>query len=346
MWTGAWKQFSEQQRNEPRLRSMDLPAHEASLVSRNDSEALMGAVERQTADRKAGVFGPLSVTWKLNRDSALFLGAGRAALLQLAHPWVATAIEQHSNVMSRPIARFHNTFRIVYAMIFGSLDQAKAATRYLYGLHTRIRGEMDEDVVMYRRGSHYEANEIAALRWVYATLIETAVLAHDCVMPPLTAAELVCYYEETKTLAAMFGLPPSALPENWTAFLAYCRAMEQSNALGVSDAARRMGNDLMAGAGSWVKLPRWYRALTAEWLPERFRKEFALDFGAADRQAAERAKRWLPRVYRRLPGALRFVGPWHEAQERLRDKEVGIAGRWSNRFWIGKWRLPFADGEL
>src|ERR1035437_4324170 len=129
-----------------------------SKVSRDDLEALLGPMARRTADAQAGIFGPHSVSWKINRESALFLGAGRAALLQLAHPWVATALVEHSNLMSKPIARFHNTFRIVFTMIFGSLPQAMASSRHLYQLHTRIRGQMPEDVAAYRRGAAYEAN--------------------------------------------------------------------------------------------------------------------------------------------------------------------------------------------
>lgn len=316
-----------------------------SVVSRSDSEALIAAIERTTPDRRAGVFGPRSMFWKINREAALFLGAGRAALLQLAHPWVATAIEQHSSVMSQPIARFHNTFRIVFAMVFGSLDQALAAARYLYALHTRIRGEMREDIAAYPRGSHYEANEIAALRWVFATLVESAVLSYECVMPPFAPRELADYYAEWRTLAALFGLPGDALPANWSAFLAYCRAMEQSNALGVSDGARHMGQNILAGAGSWIKPPLRYRALTMQWLPERFRNEFGLAFGAAEEQSAERAKQKLPGIHRRLPSAVRYVGPWHEAQARLHGKTVSISTRLNNRFWIGQSVLPFGGGQ-
>src|SRR5579863_430441 len=125
---------------------MEFSIHEdrASVVSRSDSEALIAAIERATLDRRAGIFGPASMSWRVNREAALFLGAGRAALLQLAHPWVAAALEQHSTLMSRPIARFHHTFRIVFAMIFGSLEQAAAAARHLYTLHTNIRGELPE----------------------------------------------------------------------------------------------------------------------------------------------------------------------------------------------------------
>jgi uncharacterized protein (DUF2236 family) len=321
---------------------MEPSIHAPSLVSRNDSEALLDAVSQGTADPLAGVFGPQSMSWRINREAALFLGAGRAALLQLAHPWVTASLEQHSNVMSRPIARFHNTFRVVFAMIFGSLHQAVGAARHLYTVHTYIRGEMKETIVAYPRGSHYEANEIAALRWVYATLIESAVLAYECAMPPLTPSELATYFKETHTLASLFGLLPSELPANWNEFLDYRREMETSSLLGVTANARTMAHGLLRGAHSWIKPPYWYRALTTEWLPARFRDEFGLDFGADEQKAADRAKQRLPQIYRRLPPIIRFVGPWHEAQARLRAKSPGVVTKLSNRFWIGQARLPFA----
>lgn len=315
----------------------------AGLVSPRDSESLLVAVAAGTADPNAGVFGPSSLSWRINRESALFLGAGRAALLQLAHPWVAAALAQHSSVLNKPIARFHNTFRVVFTMIFGSLDQALAAARHLYHLHTRIRGELPHDVADWPRGSHYEANEIAALRWVYATLVESAVLAYECALGPLTVAERDQYYAETQTLAALFGIPLAALPENWSAFTAFNCEMHSSSSLGVSDEARAMAHNLLAGAGSWIKPPFWYRALTTAWLPERFRREFELDFGTAEQHAAEQARRRLPAIYRKLPDAFRFIGPWREAQARIAGRRPGPLTRLSNRFWIGQPLLPFAS---
>src|SRR5215472_292740 len=128
-------------------------------VSQDESASLIAGMELTVADPRAGIFGPGSVSWKVNREAALFLGAGRAALLQLAHPWVATALEQHSTVMAKPIARFHSTFRIVFTMIFGSVEQATAASRHLYRVHTYIKGEMTEDAARWQRGERYEANE-------------------------------------------------------------------------------------------------------------------------------------------------------------------------------------------
>ena len=322
---------------------MKLPTGSSQFVSQDLSEALLSSVAHQAADPRGGIFGPGSVSWKINRESAVFLGAGRAALLQLAHPWVATALQQHSSVIAQPIARFHNTFRIVYTMIFGSLHQALAAARHLYRLHTAIRGELTEPAAGWPRGAHYEANQIAALRWVFATLVESAVLAYDCALGPMPPAEREQYYAGSKTLAGLFGLPASELPQDWAAFHAYNLAMHASAELGVTASARAMAHNLLSGAGSWIPIPRWYRALTTQSMPNRFREEFALSYSAQDERAAARARRWIPRVYRTLPASLRFVGPFHQAQARISGRRAGPLTRLSNRFWVGQALLPFGE---
>jgi uncharacterized protein (DUF2236 family) len=311
------------------------------VVGRNDLEALHAAVACKVVDPREGIFGPRSISWRINREAALFLGAGRAALLQLAHPWVAVALKQHSSLMSNPIARFHNTFRIVFTMIFGSSAQAFAASRSLYQLHTRIRGELPSAVAGYAQGSHYETNTIPALIWVYATLMESAVLAYECVLPPLTDAEREKFYAESRVLAALFGIPSEALPANWVSFKTYVEETCASSALGVDMLSRSMAHKILSGAGSWIHPPRWYRALTTAWLPVRFREEFELPFGSEEERTVDLARRRLPAIYRRLPGSLRFVGPYQQAKARLKGRSPGLLTRASNRFWIGDSLLPF-----
>ena len=63
-----------------------------------------------------------SLTWRIDREALTFLVAGRALLLQLAHPWVAAAIAEHSKTIDDPIGRFHRTFAVVFTMVFGTLD--------------------------------------------------------------------------------------------------------------------------------------------------------------------------------------------------------------------------------
>jgi uncharacterized protein (DUF2236 family) len=334
------------------MESFELATRAQSLsqrdpVSRREIEALLIQVAARVTDRNAGIFGPDSMSWRINRESALFLGAGRAALLQLAHPWVAAALRQHSSLLNRPIARFHNTFRIVFTMVFGSLDQALAASRHLYALHMQITGVIAEDTAHWKRGDRYEANEINALRWVFATLVESALLAHESVFGALLPDDRERYYQESKTLAAMFGIPTSSLPANLDDFCAYiidmCAAGDSSGALGVTTDARAMAHNLLAGAGSWIRPPHWYRALTASWLPAPFREEFELSFDRADQLVAERALKRIPPIYRKLPAAVRFIGPWHEAEARLKCRPDKFTGRLSNRFWIGAVQMPFGS---
>jgi uncharacterized protein (DUF2236 family) len=156
-------------------------------------------------------------------------------------------------------------------MIFGTLDQALASSRYLYQLHKRIQGELPGAAGAYPRASRYYANEVGALRWVYATLVDSALAAYEAVLPPLSPSEREGYYAESKTMAALLGIPPGALPADWAAFEAYNHAMCASEALGVNALSRDLAHGVMRGSGSWVPIPHWYRALTAAWMPERFR---------------------------------------------------------------------------
>jgi uncharacterized protein (DUF2236 family) len=314
----------------------------ATEATRADLERHIGDVAVRVRRPIEGIFGADSVSWRINRESALFLGAGRAALLQLAHPWVAAALDQHSSLLAKPIARFHNTFRVVFTMIFGTAEQAFASARSLYQMHTKITGEIPEAVAGYEERTRYEALQVPALKWVYATLIESAMMAYECVLPALSDEERARYYGESKVLAGLFGLPPSAMPENWGEFENYVAEMFASQALGVSERARYMAQQIMTGAGSWVHIPHWYRSLTAEMLPARFREEFRMRCGQDEHAAAERARQWLPRIYTKLPAAVRYVGPYHEAEDRLAGSKAGLVARYSNTFWIGQKRMPFS----
>jgi uncharacterized protein (DUF2236 family) len=105
------------------------------LLSEDDFESGLDTVREAAAGPIKGIFGPDSLTWRVDREAAVFLGAGRALLLQLAHPWVAAAISEHSRTFADPIGRFHQTFNTVFTMVFGTLDQALAAARRLHRRH-------------------------------------------------------------------------------------------------------------------------------------------------------------------------------------------------------------------
>ncbi len=307
------------------------------LVSAQDLETLLAHLKLSAPNPSASIFAPDSISWKINRESALFLAAGRAALLQLAHPWVATAIAEHSRTLNDPIGRFHQTFRVMFTMVFGSVEQALTASRHLHRRHQSIRGTLPETTTRFPQGTSYEANEPSALCWVYATLIDSALLAYELVLPPLSETEREQYYAESRFTAALFGIPREYLPPDWTGFCEYMGSALQSDMLGVSPATREMAHRLLHGAGLRLRPPFWYRSLTIELLPPRFRGDFQFNYGNPERSSASRALRLLRRIYPRLPASLRFVGPYNEVRSHLNGRaRPSRTVRLSNQLWIGQ----------
>jgi uncharacterized protein (DUF2236 family) len=208
-----------------------------------------------------------------------------------------------------------------------------------------IVGEMPETVGPFAAGSRYCANDIPSLRWVHATLVETALMAHDLVLPPLSAEERERYWTESRAFGALFGLRADDLPADWSGFAAYTAAMTQSDTLTVSPAAREIARQIFGGARPWLRLPRWYRSLTASLLPEQLRAGFGLELDEHDIRSADNALKWIRRFYPKLPDRLRYVGPYQEAQARLRgEPQPDWMTRCLNRAWIGRPQMDQRKG--
>jgi uncharacterized protein (DUF2236 family) len=304
-------------------------------VTADDLERELALARAAAAGPREGLFGPGSATWRVDRESTVFLGAGRALLLQLAHPWVAAAIARHSRALADPVGRFHGTFGIVFTMVFGSLDQAFAVARGLHRRHARIRGALPTAAGPFPAGSPYRANNPAAMAWVHATLVDTALIIHDRLAAgPLSAADRERYWAESRLLAALFGIPATSLPADWAGFRAYFEATIGSDLLAVTPEARAVADGLLRRR--WLRAPGWYLALTASLLPDRLGEGFGLPRGAADRTAAARALARFRRLQRLLPDRLRYVAPYQEALARLAGRDPGPAVRLLNRAWIGR----------
>ena len=254
----------------------------------DDLERSLATRRPMRPGRDEGVFGPGSAVWQVDREALVFLGAGRALLMHLAHPWVATAIAEHSTTLADPIGRFHRTFEIVFTLVFGSLDQAVAASRRLHRRHAAITGVDAANGRPLCRGLAVPRQRPPALMWVHATLVDTAVAAYELVLPPLDAETRARYYAESRLLGALFGIPVEAQPPDWPAFGRYVEETVASDRLTVGAAARAIAAGVLAGAGR-IPVPRWYRDVTAALLPERLRGAFGLPFSADERRRAMRA---------------------------------------------------------
>ncbi|MDX1384415.1 MAG: oxygenase MpaB family protein [Thermoanaerobaculia bacterium] len=288
-----------------------------TLVDREELERRLADLGAEVGDPAAGLFGPESALWRVNREAALFLGGGRAALLQVAHPAVAQAIAHHSASRHDPLGRFQRTFRQVFSMVWGSLDDAVTSSRRVHAIHTRITGRFDESVGRFRAGDTYHANEPAHLQWVHATLWETSVLLFETLFGPLEHDLRERYLRETRRFAALFGLEDDRQPTSWPAFEEYNRRM-WTDGLAVGTAGRDIASYLFR-APDPVLQPAFdrLRDVTNRLLPDPVRAAFGWQLDEVAAVRADRTLTWVRRALPLLPARLRYVPPYFEALQRL-----------------------------
>jgi uncharacterized protein (DUF2236 family) len=300
-----------------------------AVVVRADLEAQLAELRAGVADPRAGLFGPGSATWQIASDVALFAGGGRAALLQLAHPMVAYAIDQHSHTRRDVLGRFQRTFDNVFAMVFGSVDEAFAAARRVHNIHSRIHGVIPEAVGGWAAGTPYHANDAEALLWVHATLVDTTLLVRRRLGGPVPEAVADRYVVEMNRFAALFGIPRALWPRSAAAHDAYMRRMLASDRICVAPCAREMAAFLVGrGGGRQPAVGRLGEVVTHELLPPHLAEQFEL------RGAPRRARAGLVAfgaVYRRLPATTTALPAFAEARRRLTGEPVSRFAAWTDR---------------
>lgn len=258
------------------------------------------------------------MAWTIHRESAVFVGGGAAALLQLAHPYVAHGVDQHSATRVDMLGRFRRTFAQVFAMSFGDLDRAFEAARRVHAIHTRITGPITEDAGAFARGHTYHANDAHALLWVHATLVHTAVQVFELLVRPLGAHERERYYQESKLFAYLFGIPDALVPADWPALASYMRRMVASDTLHVGAPARALCGFLLEPPNAAVApLWRWYGLMTRGLLPPRLRRDYGLSMSAAQRSLFAASVRAVGPLYWALPASLRHVPGYVQGRRRV-----------------------------
>jgi len=268
----------------------------------------------------AGLYGPASEAWALNREAMLLLGAGpRALLLQLAHPLVAAGVAEHSDFRTDPWARLQATLRSYLAMVYGTTTAARAEIRRLNGLHRSIAG------------AGYTARDPDLALWVHATLVDTTIVAHDAWIEPLAHDRRARYYAETLPIGRAFGVPEASLPGDLEAFDAYVATMlGPGGPVRVSPVARELADAVLnpplgpvlpplasvpPRAYSWTLWP------AIGLLPASVREDYGFRWGLLERTVAA----WLTVTWRAwrpiLPASFRQM-----PQSLAADRRVRLAG--------------------
>lgn len=286
-------------------------------MTREEFEAGLAQVEREVTHRRAGVHGEGSISWEVSRETALFLAAGEATLLQLAHPFVAQAVATQSRTRDDPMKRFQRTFFHVFRVSFGDLDRAIVSARQIFAVHDRIFGTLDEALGKYPQGHPWEALDPHALYWVYATLVHSSLGTFDRMVRPLSREERDRYVAESRRFALLFGVPPAMLPRDHAEFVAIWDDWIASDRLAVGAHAKKTAELLLTPSRLVPSaIARWFRPVTRALLPPRIREQYG-DAGLAD-DLILRSSVAVGRVaYRAFPETLRWVPAYREAERRV-----------------------------
>lgn len=291
----------------------------------------------------AGLYGPGTEAWRLNREAMLLLGAGpRALLLQLAHPLVAEGVAQHSDFRTDPWARLAATLRSYLRIVYGTTGAARAEIQRLNELHRSIRGPVTDPAARARHGRRYTARDPALSLWVHATLVDSTLAAYDAWIEPLSPERRAAFYDETLPVGRAFGISPEVLPPTVEAFDDYVGEMlAPDGPIQVGDLARELGGFVLApplgpalaalGGPSPTLAPllgalpsaayRWILWPSIGLLPPSIRAAYRPRWGIPERAVAA----WLVTSWRAwrpiLPTAFRTM-----PQALAADRRVGAAG--------------------
>lgn len=238
-----------------------------------------------------------SVIRRVNIEPAIMFGAGRALLLQLAHPAVAQGVEDHSDFKGNPFKRLQGTLEAVNAVVFGSEELAHGVGRRIQWIHDFVTGP------------GYEANDPVNLLWVHATLCDTALRCYTTLVEPLSAADEETYYQEMKRVAEVFGVAQADQPATLADFRTYVDdtiATMDVTAVGRELASFVLDPELPFGLHVPFKpLLGLQRLFTLGTIPAAIREQLGVPWSASDQLRFDRTERRVRAVFHATPRALR-----------------------------------------
>ena len=270
-----------------------------------------------SAAEAAGLFGPGSMSWRLDRELVVLAGGSCALLMQAAHPVVAAGVVQHSTFAADPFGRLMRTLESSFDVVFGSRSTAEAAIRRVNAIHRSVRGRMPDGLTT------YSALDPAALLWVHATLVDTALRVYGRFVAPLSAAEEQAYYEESSRVALMLGVPDELLPARIGELRAWMTDRMADGTIRVTPEARRIAETVLYPI---PELPRvaWDAAhlISLSTLPAGLRRQYEIGWSSRRERGVERIARAFRGSLPFLPSALRHA-PQARAARRRVDQAAG-----------------------
>ncbi|MEX2406367.1 MAG: oxygenase MpaB family protein [Actinomycetota bacterium] len=260
-------------------------------------------------DGDPGLFGPGSLAWRINAESVLLLGGGRALLMQVAHPLVAAGVADHSHFADDPFDRLWRTVDTTLTVVFGDTEQWRSAVDRVNGIHARVHGERD--------GAPYSALDPELLLWVHATLVDSSLAAYHAFVRPVPPEIRERYYLEMRRMGSAFGVPESLHPPTYADFRAYMVGTIAQ--LQIGEESRRMARRVLSPPAPAVLFPAGTVSglLSVGLLPARIRWGLGLRWNRGTERAFVAAARIVRSTRPLLPDRVRRWPHAREADRRM-----------------------------
>jgi uncharacterized protein (DUF2236 family) len=267
--------------------------------------------------------GPDSLVWRLGFPRAGLLLAGRALVLQTAHPVVGAGVRDHSDFTEDPWGRLDRTLRSLQLQLFGGEDARIEAAR-LRDLHGSITGVGFD-------GRRYHALDPAAYAWVHLSNFDTTLAYHRWFGPSLDRAEQEQLYAEWRRVGLVLGVRGHRMPSDLDGCRRYVSDMVSSVLLDNDTVHVVLGSLGLSGVSpppGWLPAPLWHalRPLGGG---------FLRDFTVGTLPAALRARlglHWTTLDRRRLQAAAALIrGATAPLPERLAQYPAGARARAASR---------------
>src|SRR5438067_308922 len=236
-------------------------------------------VAKASSDPNAGLFGPGSVSWRVNRETAVLFGGARALLMQAAHPLVLAGARQTGFYERNPWKRMERTLRLTYTMTFGTSQEALDAARRINQVHEEIHG-IDEVT-----GLPYDAKDPDLLLWVHACLVDSQLLFERLTVGRLDDEGRQRFHEEQALGAELLGVPRESIPRTVDDLRRYVERVVSSGVLRVTDDALRVADLIRRPPRDvpWQPVLRQVARWAFATLPEPLRSEYGVRWNALER---------------------------------------------------------------
>ena len=245
-----------------------------------------------------GLFEDDDLIRVISREGVLIAAGGAASLLQTAHPKVAQGVYDHSYTADDPLRRLRNTMGWLYAVQFGTREEAESFSALVRKGHDGVAGP------------GYEANDPELQVWVAATLFAVAAQFYQVLFRrTLDEDELEEFYQQTKVYATILGCPEDRMPATYPRFRAYYADMVQN--LEITDASRAIAEQVLHPRlpGGPLNAPGLaaIRLITVGLMPEPIRAQYGWKWDAGRERRFRFLVGTLATVYPRLPLRIRTL---------------------------------------